>query len=63
LSFVGHINSAGVDAIVSVVGSLALPSQLSYIDAAIKAGVKRFIPSEFGCDTQAPYLFVSFALA
>jgi hypothetical protein len=51
-----------VDAIVSVVGSLALPSQLSYIDAALKAGVKRFIPSEFGCDTQAPYLFVSFGL-
>ena len=46
----------GIDAIVSVVGSLALPSQLNYIDAAVEAGVERFIPSEFGCDTQAPYL-------
>ena len=22
------------------------------IDAAVKAGVKRFVPSEFGCDTR-----------
>lgn len=43
---------------VCVVGSLALPTQLSYIDAAVEAGVKRFIPSEFGCDTQAPYLYM-----
>jgi hypothetical protein len=43
---------------VSVVGSPALASQKDYIDAAVQAGVKRFIPSEFGSDTQAPYLFV-----
>jgi len=49
----------GIDAVVSVVGSLALASQLSYIDAAVEAGVQRFIPSEFGCDTQAPYLYGS----
>jgi NmrA-like family len=47
----------GIDAIISVVGSLALATQIGYIDAAVEAGVKRFIPSEFGCDTQAPYLF------
>jgi hypothetical protein len=46
----------GIDAVVSVVGSLALATQISFIDAAIEDGVKRFIPSEFGCDTQAPYL-------
>ena len=47
----------GIDALVSVIGSLALPDQLAYIDAAVEAGVKRFIPSEFGCDTQAPHLY------
>lgn len=40
----------------SVIGSAALGSQVSYVDAAVKAGVKRFIPSEFGCDTQSPPL-------
>jgi len=47
----------GVEAVVSLVGAPALTSQKAYIDAAVAAGVKRFIPSEFGCDTQAPYLY------
>lgn len=39
------------DAVVSVVGSPGLPKQHILVDAAIKAGVKRFLPSEYGCDT------------
>ena len=46
----------GVDVVVSAVGVPGLTPQPKYIDAAEKAGVKWFIPSEFGCDTQAPYL-------
>jgi putative NADH-flavin reductase len=41
---------SGQDALVSTVASLAIPSQRLLIDAAVKAGVKRVIPSEFGCD-------------
>jgi uncharacterized protein YbjT (DUF2867 family) len=52
-----YADCLGIDAIVSVIGSLALPDQLAYIDAAVEAGVNRFIPSEFGCDTQAPHLY------
>jgi hypothetical protein len=29
----------------------ALTSQTAIIDAAVAAGVRRFIPAEFGCDT------------
>lgn len=35
----------------SAVGAPGLGSQPTYIEAAIKAGVKRYIPSEYGCDT------------
>jgi putative NADH-flavin reductase len=38
----------GQDAVVSVIATAALGSQLKIIEAAAKAGVKRFIPSEFG---------------
>ncbi|KZF22473.1 NAD(P)-binding protein [Xylona heveae TC161] len=38
----------GQDAVVSTVGGIALSDQKKIIDAAIEAGVKRFIPSEFG---------------
>ncbi|CAN9341028.1 unnamed protein product [Alternaria alternata] len=38
----------GQDAIVSLIGGHALSSQDFFIDAAIRAGVKRFIPSEYG---------------
>jgi hypothetical protein len=44
----------GQDAIVSTVGMEAIPVQKSVIDAAIKAGVKRFIPSDFGALTTDP---------
>jgi len=41
----------GQDAVVSVVGSFGIASQNVFVDAAVQAGVKRFIPSEYGCDT------------
>lgn len=40
------------DAVVSVVGAPGVPAQKTAIDAAIAAGVKRFIPSEFGINTR-----------
>jgi hypothetical protein len=43
---------ANQDAVVSTVGSLAVPRQKTAIDAAVAAGVKRFIPSEFGINTR-----------
>jgi hypothetical protein len=41
----------GQDAIISLPSGPAIMEQKRYIDAAIKAGVKRFIPSEFGSNT------------
>ena len=41
----------GQDAVVSAVGGGALKDQFTFVDAAVKAGVKRFIPSEFGSDS------------
>ncbi|KAJ4320797.1 hypothetical protein N0V94_003209 [Neodidymelliopsis sp. IMI 364377] len=41
----------GQDAVISLVGGNALGDQNKLIDAAIAAGVKRFLPSEFGSDT------------
>ncbi|KAJ2070657.1 Pre-mRNA-splicing factor slt11, partial [Coemansia sp. S142-1] len=39
---------AGIDTVVSAVGVAGLPSQIPMIDGAIAAGVKWFIPSEYG---------------
>ena len=36
----------------SVVGAPGVPAQRVAIDAAVAAGVKRFIPSEFGINTR-----------
>ncbi|KAK5175103.1 uncharacterized protein LTR77_000240 [Saxophila tyrrhenica] len=44
----------GFDALISTVGSPAIHLQTYLIDACIAAGVRRFIPSEFGCDTENP---------
>jgi uncharacterized protein YbjT (DUF2867 family) len=44
----------GQDAVVATVGSLAIPSQDLLIDAAVAAGVKRFLPSEFGSNLAVP---------
>ena len=39
---------AGQDVVVSAIGPGGTLAQLAMIDAAVSAGVKRFIPSEFG---------------
>ncbi|OJJ72204.1 hypothetical protein ASPBRDRAFT_125397 [Aspergillus brasiliensis CBS 101740] len=39
------------DAVISIVGNAGFSEQPKLIDAAIEAGVKRFIPSEFGNNT------------
>ena len=41
---------AGQDALVSTLPSNVAASQKLLIDAAVKAGVKRVIPTEYGCD-------------
>ncbi|KAI8934789.1 hypothetical protein NX059_008474 [Plenodomus lindquistii] len=41
----------GQDAVISIVGGNAIGDQNNLIDAAIEAGVQRFIPSEFGSNT------------
>ncbi|KAF2708414.1 oxidoreductase CipA-like protein [Pleomassaria siparia CBS 279.74] len=45
---------SGVEVVVSCLATLAIGSQNPLIDAAIAAGVKRFIPAEFGMDSQNP---------
>lgn len=44
----------GQDAVVSTIGGAALAKQQLLIDAAVEAGVQRFLPSEFGSDTTNP---------
>lgn len=41
----------GQDAVISAVGATAFTEQKKFVDAAIHAGVKRFIPSEFSSNT------------
>ncbi|KAJ5776557.1 uncharacterized protein N7511_001568 [Penicillium nucicola] len=47
---------SGQDVVVSTLGVGAVPrdTHLRLVDAAVAAGVKRFIPSEYGCDTTNP---------
>ncbi|CAI7657396.1 unnamed protein product [Penicillium glandicola] len=47
---------AGQDAVVNTlnVGAVPKSTHLRLVDAAVAAGVKRFIPSEYGCDTTSP---------
>ncbi|KAL8795406.1 MAG: hypothetical protein Q9195_002147 [Heterodermia aff. obscurata] len=42
----------GQNAVVSTIATANAPLQRLMADAAIKAGVKRFMPSEFGSDTR-----------
>jgi hypothetical protein len=42
----------GQDAVVSVIATAGIRDQHKIVDAAVKAGVKRFIPSEYGINTQ-----------
>jgi len=44
----------GADAVISTVGGAVFSEQVLLIDAAIEAGVKRFVPSEFGVDATNP---------
>ena len=41
----------GQDAVVSTIATANVVQQKAIVDSAIKAGVKRFVPSEFGSDT------------
>ncbi|KAF5861524.1 hypothetical protein ETB97_012850 [Aspergillus alliaceus] len=41
----------GQDAVVSAVGATGFSEQKKFIDAAVRAGVRRFIPSEFSANT------------
>lgn len=42
----------GKDVVISAVGATAFGEQKKFVDAAIRAGVKRFIPSEFSANSQ-----------
>lgn len=44
----------GIDGVVSAVSGHAIEAQTLLVDAAVNAGVKRFIPSEFGSVTTSP---------
>ncbi|KAL3481320.1 hypothetical protein BJX99DRAFT_253622 [Aspergillus californicus] len=45
---------AGQDVVISMVGGIAAGDQQVFIDAALAAGVKRFLPSEFGPYSRDP---------
>ncbi|KAL6238473.1 hypothetical protein BDW75DRAFT_201413 [Aspergillus navahoensis] len=44
----------GQDAVVNAITSFSVAEQLRFIDAAVTAGVKRYIPSEYGLDNNHP---------
>lgn len=44
----------GQDAVVSGLGFEGKPTEKAIIDAAVEAGVKRFLPSEYGVDNTNP---------
>jgi putative NADH-flavin reductase len=44
----------GQDVVISLVASEVIGEQPKFVDAAIAAGVQRFLPSEFGSDTADP---------
>lgn len=46
----------GQDAVVSTIATFSAHQQADIIDAAVTAGVKRFIPSEYGVDTSLPQI-------
>lgn len=53
----------GQGAVVASIGRRGgLPTQRTIIDAAVRAGVWRFIPSEFGADTQNDALIINVPL-
>lgn len=44
----------GVEIVISCLATLAISAQNPLIDASVAAGVRRFIPAEFGMDSQNP---------
>ncbi|KAF2098922.1 NAD(P)-binding protein [Rhizodiscina lignyota] len=50
-SLLAAFRSHSTDAVICLVGGRALKEQFSMIDAAVDAGVARFVPSEFGANT------------
>ncbi|KAL4902708.1 hypothetical protein BDW74DRAFT_180410 [Aspergillus multicolor] len=44
----------GQDAIVNAITSFSVSEQIKFIDAAIAAGIKRYVPSEYGLDNNTP---------
>lgn len=44
----------GQDALISATGSFSIESQKTLVEAAVAAGIKRYIPSEFGSDLDIP---------
>ncbi|KAF5602573.1 isoflavone reductase [Fusarium pseudocircinatum] len=54
---------SGQDAVVSLIAPGGIGEQKKVIDAAIDAGVKRFLPSEFGVNTRTATGAISKALA
>ena len=42
------------DAVVSAIGGFSTSQQVAILDAAVAAGVKRFVPSEYGVDSSLP---------
>ncbi|KAF7899924.1 hypothetical protein EAF00_004260 [Botryotinia globosa] len=55
-SLTAALQSQKIDAVVSTVGTEGFLGQKLLIDAAVAAGVTRFIPSEFGSDLSHPKL-------
>lgn len=43
----------GQDAVISAVGGAGFLQQKAFINAAIKSGVKRFVPSEYSTNTRS----------
>ncbi|RYP13119.1 hypothetical protein DL767_010878 [Monosporascus sp. MG133] len=54
---------AGQDAVVMANGFQLMGQEGRFVEAAVNAGVKRFIPSEFGSDTQNQKLLSIFPMA
>jgi hypothetical protein len=52
----------GVDAVVSAIGTKFVDDQMTIIDAAVEAGAKFFIPSEFGLANTHPLLQRDFSI-
>ncbi|KAF7865234.1 hypothetical protein EAF04_006211 [Stromatinia cepivora] len=53
-SLTSALQSQKIDAVISCVGSPGLQGQTLLIDASVAAGVKRFLPSEFGSNLANP---------